>query len=123
MEIHNRMDVIDSRDIVDRYNEIVGNPEFLDEATSLEKVIRQGENSSDWDHGETLIHESFFVEYTKDLIDDCYPEIREIQSHQGNRWPYRHIKIDYESAAEELKQDYTCIDFDGEPYYVRAIKP
>lgn len=120
MEIHNTMDVIDSRDIVDRYNEIVGNPEFLDEATSLKKVIRQGENSSDWDHGETMIHENYFVEYAKDLIDDCYPEIRKIQSQQGNRWPYRHIKIDYDAAAEELKQDYTCIDFDGETYFVRA---
>ena len=121
MEIHNTMDVIDSRNLVDRYNEIVGNPEFLDEATSLEKVIRQGENSSaDWDHGETMIHEIFFVEYTKNFIDQCYDDIFKMTENDDGNWPYRHIKIDYESAAEELKQDYTCIDFDGETYYVRA---
>jgi hypothetical protein len=118
MEIHNTLDFIDSRDIVDRYNEIVGITEFLDEATSLEKVIRQGETSADWDHGEIMIHEDYFVQHTKELIDECYPEVHEINNRGG--WPNRHIKIDYESAAEELKQDYNCIDFDGETYYIRA---
>jgi len=120
MEIHNTMDFIDSRDIIERYNEIVGIPEFFEEEISLEKVIRQGEKSSDWDHGEIMIHEDYFVEYTKNFIDQCYDDIFKMTENDDGSWPYRHIKIDYESAAEELKQEYTCIDFDGETYYVRA---
>ena len=117
MDIHNQLNFIDSRDIVDRYNEIVGDPEFLDEATRLEKVIRQGEScSSDWDHGEMLIHEDYFVEYTKELIEDCYDDINTT----SDKWPYRHMEIDFEAAANELKQDYTAIDFDGQTYYIRA---
>jgi len=116
MEIHNQLECIDSRDIVDRYNEIVGDPDFLDEATRLEKVIRQGESSPDWDHGVVLTHEDFFVEYTKELIENNYDDI----NINSNGWPYRHMKIDFEAAAEELKQDYTAIDFDGQTYYFRA---
>ena len=117
MEIHNRLEYIDSRDIVDRYNEIVGDPDFLDEATRLEKLIKQGEScSSDWNHGLGLTHEDSFVEYTKESIENNYDDINT----NSNEWPYRHMKIDFEAAAEELKQDYTAIDFDGETYYIRA---
>lgn len=119
MDIHNGLDTIDSRDIISRYNEIVGIPEFLDEATLLEKLIRQGETSSEWDDGIPMIHEDFFVEYTKDLIDDCWDIARDINKF-SSEWPYRHLKIDYVAAAEELMQDYTNIDFDGVTYYIRA---
>jgi hypothetical protein len=119
MEINNTMDLIDSRDLVERYNEIVGIPEFFEEEISLEKVIRQGEKSSEWDHGEIMIHENYFVQFTKDLIDECW-DIAGFINNGGSKWPYNHVKIDYESAAKELMNDYTIIDFDGETYYVRA---
>jgi hypothetical protein len=36
----------------------------------------------------------------------------------GN-WPYRHITVDYEAAAEEAKGDYTKVDFAGQTYLIR----
>lgn len=64
----------------------------------------------------TLIRESHFTEYITELIHDCYELPKQINS---GEWPYRHFTLDYEAAAEEAKQDYTCTDIDGETYYFR----
>lgn len=87
------------------------------ELTKLKDLADQCEGYGDWGHGETLIHEDHFVKYIEELIDDCYELPKELSS--GN-WPYRHITIDYEAAAEEAKADYTEVDFDGQTYFLRA---
>jgi len=66
---------------------------------------------SDWAHGATLIRDSYFTEYAEELAGD----IGAIDANAG--WPARHI--DWEAAADELKQDYTSVDFDGETYWMR----
>lgn len=68
---------------------------------------------SDWNHGDSAIHESAFLEHITQLIDDCY-EIK-----KSSEWPYRHMTMDYSAAAEEAKADYTTIELDGETFYVR----
>jgi hypothetical protein len=83
----------------------------------LREVVREGENSPDWNHGETLIHESFFETYIEDLINDCYELPKEMNSGQ---WPYRHLTLDISSAAEEAKQDYYEIEVEGNVYFIRA---
>ena len=65
---------------------------------------------------EELILESYFVDYITDLINQCYEMPGEKQQ---SSWPYRHMKMDYEAAAEEAKQDYTEGTFGGYTYYVR----
>ena len=62
------------------------------------------------------IREDCFEEYIKDLINDAYEMPEEMKSGQ---WPYRHITIDYEAAAEEARQDYYEVDFDGVTYLCR----
>lgn len=65
-----------------------------------------------------LIHEDHFVEYIKQLIDDCYedwPTSR--KSRRG--WPYDYVTVDYEGAAEAAKEDYTEVTFGGHMYYAR----
>ncbi|MCD9228627.1 hypothetical protein ACPPTR_09010 [Ralstonia pseudosolanacearum] len=89
----------------------------VSELYTLRALVEQCEGYGDWGHGETLIRESYFVEYIEELIDDCYSLPKELTS--GN-WPYRHITIDYEAAAEEAKVDYTEVVFDGETYFLRA---
>ena len=37
----------------------------------------------------------------------------------GN-WPYRHMTMNFEAAAEEAKQDYMEVDFDGNTFLIRA---
>ena len=126
--IMNDQDIIDSRDIIDRIEElkelIEGEgceeacTEYKLELAMLEDLAKQGEaESSDWIHGETLIRRSYFVDYTEELINDCYEMPK--QMHSGD-WPFRHMTIDYEAAAKELEQDYASIDFDGVEYLIRS---
>lgn len=88
-----------------------------DEYLSLVNLAKQGEASPDWSYGETLIHEDYFTRYVEDIIDDCYEMPKEMGS---GDWPWRHITIDYEAAAEEAKQDYFSVNFDGQTYWIRG---
>lgn len=78
-----------------------------DEIDSLQGVVDEGID-------ESLIHEDYFQEYAKELAVD----IGAINYGQRNRWPY--TCIDWEQAAEELKQDYSVIDIRGGTYYYRS---
>ena len=90
-----------------------------DELLILRELDKEaGEASSEWEHGEPLVKEEFFLQYTKELIQDCYDDIP--GKNDNNRWPYNHITIDYESAAEELKQDYTTVGVGGATWYIRG---
>lgn len=62
----------------------------------------------------TLIAEDDFEEYAEELATD----LGYIDDEQGNRWPFNHI--DWEAAADELKQDYTTVEYDGDTYYIRS---
>lgn len=89
--------------------------EFTEEAQelkALKDLADEAEYSPDWKYGETLIHEDYFTKYAEELASDCCEMPRNL------KWPFRHI--DWDAAAEELKQDYTEVDFDGETYYIRS---
>jgi len=66
----------------------------------------------DWKYGAALIRESYFTEYAEQLAED----IGDYNS-RDVKWPY--TCIDWEKAADELKADYTTVDFDGVIYFVR----
>jgi DNA repair ATPase RecN len=85
--------------------------ENKEELSSLEALNDQGSGYGDWEHGETLIHESYFTDYCQELVSDIGDMPREIPDY---------IVIDWEATAENLKADYTELDFDGETYYMRA---
>lgn len=87
------------------------------ELTALKNLADQAEDSPDWEYGETLINESYFTDYIEELIADCYELPEELNS---GDWPWRHITIDYEAAADEAKTDYMEVDFDGVTFLIRA---
>jgi hypothetical protein len=68
--------------------------------------------SEDWRHGATLIRDTYFTEYAEEFASD-------ITDYNPNKvhWPF--TCIDWEKAANKLKQDYTSVDFDGVEYWVR----
>lgn len=68
--------------------------------------------ASDWSYGETLIRDSYFENYARDLAVQC-GDLKNCDS-----WPNR--CIDWEQAADELKQDYTMVDFGGVDYWIRS---
>jgi len=118
-EITSNDDIIDSRDVIARIEELEemireGVDDTDDdraELTALRALAEQGQYVDDWTYGATLIRDSYFVDYAKQLAEeiDAIPEFP--------TWPTMHI--DWEAAADELQADYTDVEFDGVTYWVR----
>jgi hypothetical protein len=120
--------VIDSRDIIERIEELRAHREewesdpkhrpwkhahddYYAELAALEKLAKECEEyAEDWNVGTTLIRHSYFTEYARELVEDCgyiSPELP--------HW----IEIDWTATAENVRADYTSVDFDGALYWVR----
>lgn len=125
-EVSNSDDVIDSRDVIARIDELEGMiednkeadekdredlSEEEDELKALKAMAEEGEGYGEWNDGETLIRESYWVEYVEELLKDIGDLPKDIP------W---YIVIDWEATAENIGQDYTTLDFDGVTYYMRA---
>ena len=67
--------------------------------------------ASDWSYGETLIRESYWEDYCRELVSDIGDLPRDFPSY---------IVIDWEATAENLLTDYSSVEFDGETYYIRS---
>jgi hypothetical protein len=65
----------------------------------------------DWRHGETLVADSYFEEYAKQMADD----LGAVPSDAS--WPLTHI--DWEAAASDLQTDYTSFELDGRTFWAR----
>ena len=117
-EIKTQFDVIDSRDVIDRIENLESletlSVDESEELANLKNLEKQCEGFSEWEYGATLIREDYFVDYITDLIEDCY----DIKQFQSKDWPYRHFRIDYESAADEALCDYSEVNFDGQTYLI-----
>ncbi len=116
-------DNLDSRDLYKEYMELSyahrdGELHQSEQAhlTELENLIEELNNNSDEapEHGIQLIHEDNWVDFTTQMIDELYPDIE-----PKTDWPYRHITLDYEAAAEELQWDYMEITYEGNSYLYR----
>jgi hypothetical protein len=119
-EITNMQNIIDSRDIIARIEELESRKaegETLDddEAHELEKLAELASEvepyAPDWRYGSGLIRDSYFTEYAQELAEDLGAVNRDMS------WPY--TCIDWDAAADELKQDYTSVDFNGVEYWIR----
>lgn len=82
------------------------------ELKALQSLQDEASSSSDWKHGEALIRDSYFQDYARQTAEDCG------MLKDSNTWPGR--CIDWEQAADELKQDYSSVDFDGVDYWIRS---
>lgn len=117
-DISNTDDVIDSRDVIARIEEIEAlgddknlTQEDLDELTALRALQDEAEGyAPDWKYGATLIRRSYFVDYCREMVSDIGDMPKEIPSY---------IEIDWDATARNLEVDYTSVDFDGVEYLVR----
>ena len=57
-----------------------------------------------------LVNESYFVDYTKEMLEDCGEIPRKMP------W---YIAIDWEQTANNVKADYSEIEIDGHTYFYR----
>ena len=139
VEISNRDDTIDSRDVIERiaeleieledafeqFNEGREEPmtkeqwlaseafeEYDDsELTALQALQEEAEGyCPDWKYGAQLIRDSYFVEAMQDLVSDIGDLPKDIPAY---------LVIDWEATASNLRQDYTSVEFDGVTYWVR----
>ena len=148
-EFSNSDDVIDSRDVIARIEELQDakeefvlnesmipedvnpNPsweevaiasndaesrwEDTDEGQELKSLLAlqdQAEGyASDWKYGESLIRDSYFEDYAKELAEDTGAIDKNLS------WPNN--CIDWKQAARELQMDYTSVEFDGVTYWIR----
>lgn len=123
-EIHNGLDLIDSRQVMARVEELTSQhdeyhnaeegvtwtDEDQAELITLEALVKQGEALEDWVHGVTLVRYSYFTEYARDYAHD-------LEYVKGDNPLLDHI--DWESWADALHQEYTELDFNGVEYFAR----
>jgi len=134
--------VIDSRDVIARFEELKGERDALvseldeakesgdeecqqeasdeleewdgdngEEFKNLKELIEECEGCGDWEHGETLIHRNYWVEYCQQLLEDIGYMPKDLPS-----W----IVIDWEATADNMEADYHVVDFGGEDYLIRS---
>lgn len=126
-------DVIDVREIIERVEDLEA--ECADEEDTICKASDEDRKElatltailddlkgnggdeqwrGDW-YPVTLIREEYFTDYIQELIGECYEFPAEM--HKG--WPFNHLTMDWESAADEAKYDYTSTEIDGVTYFYR----
>lgn len=122
--IDNSESVLDSRDIIERIEELETErddwtgtqadwlaSEKGGELTALERLaVDAQECSDDWHHGVTLIRDDYFTEYTRELLEDCGEIPRDLP---------HYVAIDWHKTAENVSVDYSSVDFDGVTYWLR----
>lgn len=116
MDISNGLDIIDSRDIVARIEELEKegrDKDALEELATLQALVSVIDDSSgdSAEDGVTLVRDSYFEDYARELADD----IGAVDKNAS--WPNN--CIDWQRAAEELQMDYTSLEFDGVTYWCR----
>lgn len=68
--------------------------------------------SSELQHGETIIHETYFTEYCEDFVKDV--------GYLPNDLPWWiESNIDWDGVADEMKQDYSEVNWGNEIYFIR----
>lgn len=88
--------------------------EKSEEAEELAALLALQEEAEgyapDWKYGCTLVRDSYFTDYCEELVKDIGDLPKDIPGY---------LVIDWEATAENLKADYTSVEFDGVEYWVR----
>ncbi len=126
MSVDNMQDVIDSRDVIARIEELQSEHdkwifesfdnysedwEDINELDTLRELAKKAGDSPDWIYGEALVRDTYFKQYAMELAEDCD------MVDSNATWPNN--CIDWEKAAAELKRYYFCVDFDGIDYWIK----
>jgi len=103
----------DAQDCVEnnRSQEAIAAMPELEELATLQKLAEEVEQCADgWQYGATLINVGYFAKYCEELVKDIGDLPAVIPDY---------LVIDWDATADNLKADYTEIDFDGTTFYVR----
>lgn len=88
--------------------------DWFKELEQIEEIDNvESEVGSEFDYGCTLIDEYDFEIYAKDLVIDCGDLPQNLPSYIENN-------IDWSGVADDLKQDYSEVEYQGTKYLFRA---
>ena len=113
--------ILDSRDVIERIAELraeIGDAapdDYVSEREDLailEEFAKAASEVSDWEYNETFISDAYFERYAEELARD----IGAISD--TDQWPV--YFIDWEKAADALKNDYSEYTLNGFTYWARA---
>jgi hypothetical protein len=111
--IDNSEDILDSRNIQERIDELSEVEESELEDYELEELnnligIKDGiGDNENWEFGITFIRDSYFEEDSEEFAYDC------MGIERGGMTQY----VDWGRFAGDRKNDFQSIDFDGETYW------
>ncbi len=113
-------EVFDSRDVIERIEYLEADENELDEdereeLTVLRALAEEGpQYSEDWQYGSTFIRDDYFkqyaIEFASEISSDIDPQV-------ADSWPFCHI--DWDAAADSLKQDYSSLTVGDIEYWTR----
>lgn len=84
------------------------NTDDVEKLINLLSFKEQGETAtSEWNYGETFILDDYFEKYAKEYLDDIGGVPENLEAY-----------IDYDKFASDLQSDYSCIEVDGNTYWV-----
>lgn len=120
-------DLIDSREVIERLAELESaeevalddgydgiHPADADELAALRAFADEASYVSDWEHGETFIRDDFFVDYVRELMDDCGYIPADLPEFISQN-------IDWEGVADDMKEDYADFELNGVTYWARVL--
>ena len=82
-----------------------------DEREELNELENMESEIPEWRHGETLIPENYWIEYCEELCKDI--------GYISDDFPWW-IEIDWSATAENIKADYSEIEYQGTTYLYRS---
>lgn len=124
-ELDNTADTIDSRQVIARIEELQdirddagngigvwenGDQEELD---MLSRLSGSGSTVSGWESGVTLVRDTYFRDYIRDLCHDYQADTLRAASSAG-------LVIDWDATARDLQTEYTSVEWDGITYYTNG---
>jgi hypothetical protein len=85
--------------------------DWLDEIESITDIEKlEDEVGSEWEYGVTLIEEDDFEDFVEQDLEDCGYIPKDFPT-----W----IEIDWEATANNVRQDYSEVNFRGTTYLFR----
>ena len=119
----NTDELIDSRDVIERMQELLDaiedndtsfdDTECYEHCHELRLLGELGDDATDyaddWEDGVVLVRDSFWTEWAQQDAEDIY----ELPTEGPASY------IDWEAYARDLQMDYTGVEFDGVTYWTR----
>ena len=82
-----------------------------DEQKELAELEELESEVSEWSDGNTLIPEYEFTDYCRELLEDCGDIPKNLPGY---------VVIDWDATADNIRMDYSTVEFQGETYLYRA---